>query len=85
MGRFIQNGTGIVVSVADSKDDRFASGWKPYDGTDSAPTSETPDKSWKVADLKAYADEKNVDLGDATKKEDILAAIELHNESIENV
>lgn len=85
MSKFQNISTGVVVSVADSKDERFASGWKPYDGTDSAPTSDTPDKSWKVADLKAYAEEKNVDLGDATKKEDILAAIELHNESIENV
>jgi hypothetical protein len=34
MGRFIQDGTGVVVSVDDSKDDRFASGWKPFDGDD---------------------------------------------------
>jgi len=85
MSRFIQNGTGIVVSVDDSKDDRFASGWKPFDGAESPTKSDTPDKSWKVAELKAYADEHTVDLGDATKKEDLLAAIDLHNESIENV
>jgi len=85
MGRFIQDGTGVVVSVADSKDERFALGWKPYDGSEPAAKSETPDKSWKVAELKAYADEHTVDLGDATKKEDLLAAIELHNESVENV
>jgi len=85
MSRFIQNGTGVVVSVADSKDDRFTSGWKPYEGDESTGKSDTPDKSWKVAELKAYADEHQVDLGDATKKEDLLAAIDLHNESIENV
>lgn len=33
MSRFIQDGTGIVVSVADEKDDRFASGWKPVEET----------------------------------------------------
>jgi len=29
-----------------------------------------------IAKLKAYAEEKNIDLGDATKKADIVAAIE---------
>lgn len=32
MGRHIQDGTGIVISVADEKDDRYSSGWKPYTG-----------------------------------------------------
>lgn len=36
----------------------------------------TPDDSWKLADLKAYADAHQIDLGDASKKADILAAIE---------
>ena len=75
MGRFIQTGTGIVVSVDDSKDERFASGWKPYDGTESAPKSDTPDKSWKVDELKAYAAEHSIDLGEATKKDDIIAVL----------
>jgi hypothetical protein len=30
MGKFIQDGTGIVVSVADEKDERFVSGWSAY-------------------------------------------------------
>jgi hypothetical protein len=81
MGRFIQDKTGIVVSVADSKGDRFVSGWKPFDGTPAASRRETPDKTWKNDDLKAYAEEHSIDLGDATKKEDFLAAIELHQES----
>jgi hypothetical protein len=34
-----------------------------------------PDESWKVADLKAFAQDNEVDLGDATKKADILAVI----------
>lgn len=81
MSRFQNLSTGVVVSVADEKDDRFINGWKPYDGTDTPPKSAAPDKSWKVADLKAYAEENAVDLGDATKKEDIVAAIELHIEA----
>jgi hypothetical protein len=36
-----------------------------------------PSEAWTVAQLKAYADEHSIDLGDATKKADILAAIEL--------
>ena len=72
MSKFIQDGTGVVVSVADEKDSRFASGWKPYDGTQ---VSDSPDKSWKVADLKGFATEHGIDLGEATKKDDILAAI----------
>jgi len=36
----------------------------------------TPDNTWKVADLKAYADEHGIDLKGATTKAAILAAIE---------
>ncbi len=74
MSRFIQDGTGVVVSVADEKDGRFASGWKPFDD-EAGNRSETPDKSWKVAELKAHAEENGIDLGEATKKDDILAVI----------
>lgn len=31
MGRFINSETGVVVSVDDSKDDRFDAGWEPAD------------------------------------------------------
>lgn len=82
MSRFENIQTGVVISVDDSKDGRFVAGWK---APGEAAKSDSPDKSWKVAELKVYADEHKVDLGDATKKEDLLAAIELHNESIENV
>lgn len=37
--------------------------------------SDFPDDSWKVADIKEWASAHEVDLGDATKKADILAAI----------
>lgn len=73
MGKFINLKNGVVVSVADSKDERFASGWKRVGETASA--SETPDKSWKVADLKSFADSNGIELDGATKKDEILAAI----------
>lgn len=31
MSKFIQDVTGVVVSVADEKDERFDSGWKPFE------------------------------------------------------
>lgn len=31
MGRFRNLETGVVVSVADEKDERFVSGWEPTD------------------------------------------------------
>lgn len=37
--------------------------------------SDSPDGSWKVAEIKEWAQAHGVDLGDATKKADILAAI----------
>lgn len=36
---------------------------------------DTPDESWTVRNLRAYADEVGIDLGDATRKADILATI----------
>jgi len=74
MSKFENLNTGIVVSVDDSKDDRFGDGWKRF-GAPSVRPEGAPDASWKVADLKAHADENGIDLGDATKKEDIVAAI----------
>lgn len=61
--------SGALVSVRDDKD--LGTEWKSLDES----RSETPDGSWKVADLKAYASDNDIDLGDATKKDDILAAI----------
>jgi hypothetical protein len=37
--------------------------------------SDTPDDTWTIPDLKKYAEEKKIDLGKATKKDEILAAI----------
>lgn len=35
-----------------------------------------PRDKWKLEELKAYADQHSIDLGDATLKTDVLAAIE---------
>lgn len=40
-----------------------------------------PNEKWKVDQLVAYAAEKEIDLGEAKKKDDILAAIELAAEA----
>lgn len=44
MGRFRNSDTGVVVSVSDDKDDRFASGWVPAD----APEKRGPGRPRKV-------------------------------------
>lgn len=67
MARFTHKVTGVVVSVADDK--MLGSDWR---AEGEAVRSETPDSTWKVAELKAYADENSIDLGEATKKADIL-------------
>ncbi|TAJ46353.1 MAG: hypothetical protein EPO52_17625 [Herbiconiux sp.] len=75
MSKFENLKTGVVVSVDDSKDDRFVSGWKLFGTASPATKSDAPDKSWKVEELKAYAEEHTIDLGEATKKDDIIAVI----------
>jgi hypothetical protein len=66
----------VVVSVSDETAALLGSEWVPVDGSHaSASISETPDKSWTNKALTAYAAEHAIDLGDAKKKDDILAAI----------
>jgi hypothetical protein len=43
---------------------------------DSPEKSSFPDDSWKIDDIKAWAEAHTVDLGNATKKADMLAAIQ---------
>lgn len=62
----------VVVSVSDEVAALLDSSWVDADKT---PRSETPDSSWKVAELKAHAEKNSIDLGEATKKDDILAVI----------
>lgn len=76
MARLKHAVSGVIVSVADEKVSRLGAEWQPADGSSSGSRSESPDKSWKVADIRAFADERGIDLGDATKKDDLLAAIE---------
>jgi len=42
---------------------------------DAVEAASTPDESWTNADIKEWANAHEVDLGDATKKADMLAAI----------
>lgn len=81
MSRFQHITNGVIISVADDKDERFGDVWKLLGADAPATGVETPDKSWKVSDLKAYAEWNGIDLFDSTKKDDILAAIEIANES----
>lgn len=48
-------------------------GAEPGSNPDSA---EVPTDAWTIAQMQAYADAKTIDLGDAVKKADILAAIQ---------
>ena len=79
MARLTHINTGVVVNVDDAKVARLGSEWSA-DGKSLqvAARSDVPDSSWKVAELKAYAEENGIDLLDATKKDDIIAAIGLH-------
>lgn len=46
------------------------------DEADDSEDDEGPRDKWTVPKLKAYAEQHSIDLGDATKKADILAAID---------
>lgn len=76
-------GKGRTVVVPDGTVGYYTEhGWEVVDGTPvpestpQGPESEGPSKSWKVDQLKAYAEEHGIDLGGATKKDDLLSAIE---------
>ena len=45
MSKFINPNTGVVVSVDDSKDERFAAGWEPYTTTPSKAAARSGKKS----------------------------------------
>lgn len=42
--------------------------------------SDFPDESWHVNTIKKWAKDHGIDLGDATRKADLLAAIQAHEE-----
>jgi hypothetical protein len=58
MSRFRNLKTGVVVSVADNKDSRFASGWESYNGES---VEATGYQDMKIADLKAELERRNAE------------------------
>lgn len=70
--------TGAVMTVSEGTAERLGSEWAD---ADTKPRSESPDSTWKVADLKAYAAGNGIDLGDATKKDDVLEVITAGSET----
>lgn len=64
--------SGAVMTVSDAAAERLGGEWVD---ADSVARSAAPDATWKVSDLKAFAEENGIDLGDAKKKEDLLTAI----------
>lgn len=67
------------ISVPDSEVDYYLSqGWQSPNTPPPAPPAfpdGEPAASWKAGELKAYAAEHGVELGDATSKKDILPII----------
>lgn len=60
-----------------------AEGWKVVSSEQWEPeVAEKPVEKMKVDELKAYAEEHQIDLGEATSKADILAVIVAHNEKL---
>lgn len=60
---------GTVIRLSADEAERFGQGYEPVDG------AVVDLRKLKVAELVDYADEHDIDLGDATKKDDVLAAI----------
>lgn len=77
-GMVVENTTGTLDGLARwrklADDEVVAAPEAPPAEAPTLPAGE-PDESWKVPELIAYATEHNIDLGDATKKADILAAL----------
>ncbi|QTF81711.1 hypothetical protein SEA_BEEGEE_8 [Gordonia phage BeeGee] len=69
-GDTIPSGVDVGAHLLDDTADEDQS-----DGDDTFPEG-APELSWKGPQLLAYAKEKGIDLGGATKKADMLAAIE---------
>jgi len=75
MPRLVNAVSGVVVNVSDETAANLGADWSEAGAAPARQRSESPDASWKVAELKAHAEENGIDLGEATKKEDILTAI----------
>ena len=69
---WLTHNTGTRVRVAaDDVTKYMGLGYQPEEST----VTQHPDQTWKVEQLKAYADEHDIDLDVATRKADILDAI----------
>ncbi|MEU4772961.1 SAP domain-containing protein [Micromonospora sp. NPDC023644] len=93
MGRFINSETGVVVSVADDKDERFASRlWSPYDGSQAGGDAEGAEgyDAMKVADLRAEIERRNEGRDEADllsldgRKPDLVAALKADDDARAN-
>lgn len=75
---------GRQVIVPDEVAESYTSqGWVVPGSPAPAEQDSAPSTSWKVDELKAYAEEHGVDLGDAKKKADIVSVIEAAGSSEE--
>lgn len=74
MPRLKNKDYGFFINVADGHALTRSVEYEQVEG--SAPEDVNPLAGLKVDELKAYAEEHDIDLGDATKKADIIAAIE---------
>ena len=71
----LKHAQGRVVDVPEDQVERYtALGWAPAEN-EPDPEAGEPSKAWKVDALRAYAAEHDIDLGAATKKDEILAVI----------
>ena len=77
MPRFVNDTTKVVVSVADSKADRFTSGWTPLaEGEQPAESSDVPRGNASLETWRSYADSLGVEYAEDAKREDIKAAVD---------
>lgn len=69
----------VITTPAGGGHALIALGWEPLDPPEESDATEIPDgpptTSWKIPQLKAYADEHEIDLGAAKKKDEILAVL----------
>jgi hypothetical protein len=76
MPRLKSTVTGVVVSVGDDVAAALDSEWVDADTADAVQVPDgEPNTAWKIDQLKAYAVEHDVDLGEAKKKDEILSAL----------
>ena len=77
----LKHAQGRAVDVPEDQIEAYTSlGWEKVVGEPDTHES-VPSKSWKVDALNEYAEEHGIDLGSASKKDEILAAITAAGES----